>query len=169
MGWEPKEVSKAPGKLPCTLLPLVESLRIRSLPWARALSDHCELLLAGLVIRTRSKPAAVGSPSKKDDKSTANGDDAEKTKASDEVPPFLSAFVFRFLGWESWVRSVPHCCSAAVTGSGPVARKTRVVACACACEGQNLTKCVLVLQAEDAYGDEEKEDERDVRPSFLGV
>jgi hypothetical protein len=32
-----------------------------------------------------------------------------------------------------------------------------------------LTKCVLVLQAEDAYGDEEKEDERDVRPSFLGV
>jgi hypothetical protein len=32
-----------------------------------------------------------------------------------------------------------------------------------------LTKCGLVLQAEDAYGDEEKEDERDVRPSFLGV
>lgn len=146
------------------------------------------MLLAGLVIRTRSKPAAVGSPSKKDDKSTANGDDAEKTKASDEVPPFLSALVFLHSWWDEclqcsahggrthpWVLPqlrvgastnswwAEHC----VTGSGRVARKTRVVACAC--EGQNVTICVLVLQAEDADGDEEKEDERDVRPSFLGV
>jgi hypothetical protein len=63
---------------------------------ARSLT-HCEVLLAGLVIRTRSKPAAVGLPSKKDDKSTANGDDAEKTKASDEVlrscPPLSFAFL----------------------------------------------------------------------------
>jgi hypothetical protein len=57
----------------------------------------------------------------------------------------------------------------AVTVTGRLARKTRVVACACACDGQKLTKYVLVLQAEDADGDEEKEDERDVRPSFLGV
>ena len=64
---------------------------------ARSLTP-CEVLLAGLVLRTRSKPAAVGSPSKKDDKSTANGDDAEKTKASDEVllscPPVSFALAF---------------------------------------------------------------------------
>jgi hypothetical protein len=40
--------------------------------------------VAGLVIKTRGKPAAVGSPSKKDGKA-ANGEEPDKTKAADEV------------------------------------------------------------------------------------